>query len=119
MSAMCKPDQRSAKAKSCRHWYKSKQWLRMREEQLAAHPLCQCPHCREGKGRWAEATVVDHIKPHRCDRKLFFDKKNIQSMSKPCHDAMKQSQERGGHGFLAGCDEHGEPLSHDHEWHKR
>ena len=33
-----------------------------------------------------EATVVDHIKPHKGNEKLFYDLKNLQSMCKPCHD---------------------------------
>ena len=37
-------------------------------------------------------------------------------MNKHCHDKFKQSQEAGSNGFLAGCDEHGQPLSEEHEW---
>lgn len=33
-----------------------------------------------------EATVVDHIKPHRGDQKLFWDRGNWQALCKSCHD---------------------------------
>jgi hypothetical protein len=60
--------------------------------------------------------VVDHIEPHKGDRRKFFDPRNLQSMTKECHDIFKQSQEKGGHGFDMGCDELGEPLNKDHSW---
>lgn len=97
-----------------KHLYKTKQWQRLRQEQLRKSPMCQCPHCREGT---REATVVDHIEPHHGNRRLFFDRKNLQSMAKECHDIFKQSQEKGGAGFEQGCDEHGWPLNSDHHWH--
>lgn len=107
---------RSPEARAWRKWYKTAAWQRLRGAQLAKHPLCQCPHCQEGKQRTTTATVVDHKIPHKGDRRLFFDSKNLRSMSKPCHDAFKQSQERGGAGFFKGVDERGWPLSADHEW---
>ncbi|BAQ16926.1 hypothetical protein [Methyloceanibacter caenitepidi] len=95
------------------HLYKTKRWRQLRLAQLRRHPMCQCPHCKE-KGLPAE--VVDHIERHAGDRKLFFDRRNLQSMAKECHDRFKQSQERGGAGFDRGCDEHGLPLNPDHHW---
>lgn len=32
------------------------------------------------------ATVVDHIKPHRGDKALFWDEHNWQPLCKKCHD---------------------------------
>jgi 5-methylcytosine-specific restriction endonuclease McrA len=93
--------------------YKTARWKRMRKRQLDRHPMCQCPHCR-GKG--LEADTVDHKKPHKGDTKLFFDPRNLQSMNKDCHDKYKQSQERGGAGFMQGCNERGEPLNVEHTW---
>jgi 5-methylcytosine-specific restriction endonuclease McrA len=87
----------------------------MRKQQLARRPYCQCPHHR-GQDREAAAMVVDHIEPHRGDRRLFWNTSNLQSMTKVCHDRFKQSQEKGGAGFLVGCDEDGWPLSEDHPW---
>jgi 5-methylcytosine-specific restriction protein A len=96
------------------HLYKTAQWQRLRTEQLRRAPMCQCPHCQ---GRRLVATVVDHKTPHKGDKTLFFDRSNLQSMNKECHDRFKQSQEAGGAGFLQGCDEHGWPLSREHHWH--
>ena len=87
--------------------YKKARWRRMRLRQLKKEPFCQCSACRDKK---TVANVVDHIVPHRGSKKLFFDVTNLQSMSKRCHDSLKQSQERGGRGFNRGCDERGIPL---------
>ena len=40
----------------------------------------------EKRGKLTPATVVDHIVPHRGDRKLFWDEKNWQPLCKRCHD---------------------------------
>ena len=59
---------------------------------------------------------MDHVKPHHGDTRLFYDPRNLQSMTKQCHDKFKQSQEKGGNGFLQGCDINGWPISKDHHW---
>jgi 5-methylcytosine-specific restriction protein A len=74
--------------------------------------MCECPHC---KGKDKRADTVDHIKPHRGDRKLFADARNLQSMHRQCHSKFKQSLEKGGHGFT-GFDESGLPLDPDHPY---
>lgn len=99
--------QRSAQGQKAQAWYKSKRWQTLRREQLARHPYCQCPH---HEGQKIPANVVDHRKPHKGDARLFWDRRNLQSMTKECHDSMKQSQERGGVGFSKGCDAQGWPL---------
>lgn len=99
--------------KSVHNWYKLARWQKMRKVQLSRHPMCQCPHCKE-KGD--VATVVDHKVPHKGNRKLFWDKTNLQSMSKSHHDSMKQSAEKGGFGFNKGCNEDGTPLNSEHSW---
>ncbi|MGH6978064.1 MAG: HNH endonuclease signature motif containing protein [Brevundimonas sp.] len=49
--------------------------------------------CRCGCGR--EADMIDHIKPHRGDMKLFWDRNNWQPLAtSPCHASRKQRQER-------------------------
>jgi 5-methylcytosine-specific restriction protein A len=59
------------------------EWNRERKKYLDAHPLCvQCLK----QGRFTKATVVDHIKPHRGDRLLFWDRDNWQALCKACHD---------------------------------
>ena len=100
-------------SQQARKWYKSKRWQRLRQKKLQAQPYCQCPH---HKGKAIPADTVDHIKPHKGDARLFWDTRNLQSMTKQCHDRFKQSQEKGGHGFLQGFDENGNPLSHSHHW---
>jgi 5-methylcytosine-specific restriction enzyme A len=76
--------------------------------------MCQCPHCNE---QGLPASVVDHKKKHNGDPRLFFDPRNLRSMAKPCHDRFKQSEEKGGAGFLKGSDELGRPLDPAHPWH--
>ena len=50
---------------------------------LHSHSLCvEC----EKQGKLTQATVVDHIVPHRGDQKLFWDESNWQPLCKPCHD---------------------------------
>ena len=87
----------------------------MRAQQLARYPYCQCPHHQYQK---VLAEVVDHVDPHRGDARRFWNAGNLQSMSKQCHDSMKQSQERGGSGFDKGCNTDGTPLNPDHGWYQ-
>jgi 5-methylcytosine-specific restriction protein A len=65
-------------------------WRKVSKRFLRANPLCaECD--RHNKVRAAE--VVDHIVPHRGDKKLFWDKGNWQSLCVPCHNA-KSARER-------------------------
>ena len=59
------------------------EWRRARKAFLQKHPLCA--ECRKN-GKLTPATVVDHIIPHRGDRKLFWDENNWQPLCKGCHD---------------------------------
>ena len=59
------------------------EWRRARKAFLQKHPLCA--ECRKN-GKLTPATVVDHIIPHRGDRKLFWDENNWQPLCKDCHD---------------------------------
>jgi 5-methylcytosine-specific restriction protein A len=47
------------------------------------HPLC-AEHERQGEV--VAAVVVDHIRPHKGDRALFWNRGNWQSLCKACHD---------------------------------
>lgn len=58
-------------------------WQKVRVRYLHSHPLCV--ECMK-QGRLTEATVVDHIVPHRGDKKLFWDESNWQPLCKSCHD---------------------------------
>lgn len=62
--------------------YATMEWKTGRRAFLAANPLC-CD-CAE-LGLVVEAREVDHVKPHRGDRRLFFDRSNWQPLCKPCH----------------------------------
>lgn len=70
-----------------RRWQKYRRWF------LAGHPLC----ARCG----AIATVVDHIKPHKGDKQLFWDENNHQPLCKICHDR-KTALEDGAFGNRVG-----------------
>lgn len=67
-------------------------WTKFRDAYLRKHPLCR--HC-ERAGRVEPATVADHIRPHRGDRRLFWlVPSNIQPLCRRCH-AAKGIRENG------------------------
>lgn len=88
-------------------------WQKYREKYLVKHPLCVM---HLDLGQTVEATVIDHITPHKGDTKLFWDPKNHQALCKRCHDKHKQRLERSG--TLNGCDKSGVPLDPNHHWNK-
>ena len=96
-----------------RHLYNRKAWKVLRLHRLEIEPLCRL--CMQS-GRWTRASVVDHIKEHKGDEKLFFDLNNTQSLCKQCHDGVKQTQERKG--IAPGNDASGVPLDSNHWWNK-
>ena len=58
-------------------------WRKVRAAYLCKHPLCvKCL----AQGRYVQATVVDHIVPHRGDPALLWNENNFQALCKPCHD---------------------------------
>jgi len=61
-------------------------WRKARLAYLAAHPYCRM--CGN------HATVVDHVIPHRGDDSLFENRQNWQPLCAPCHNRIKQRQER-------------------------
>lgn len=69
-------------------------WQKASKAFLKHHPLCVA--C-EAKGIIKAAEVVDHIKPHKGNKILFWDKKNWQALCKQCHDR-KTATEDGGFG---------------------
>lgn len=101
------------KRKDYDKWYKTKRWQKLRREHLTRQPYCVCPH---HKGKHIPGDTVDHIVPHKGDSRLFWDKGNLQTLTKQCHDKFKQSEERGGHGFNQGCDRFGDPLDKSDPW---
>jgi len=75
-----------------RAWYNLKRWKLLR---MAAFErdlfTCQC-----GCGTIEPDTsqlVGDHKIPHRGNPDLFWDIDNVQTLTKPCHDRVKQAEE--------------------------
>jgi 5-methylcytosine-specific restriction endonuclease McrA len=68
-------------------------------------------------GRQVAATVVDHIKPHRGDQSLFWDKNNNwAALCETHHNSTKQRDE--ARGFMSGSDANGRPIDPAHPWNK-
>ena len=88
-------------------------WQQARVGWLRKHPLCV--ECNR-RGRVEAAIIVDHIKPHRGDMVLFWDKTNWQSLCKSCHDSWKQRLEKSGRG--GGCTVDGLPADAGHHWNR-
>lgn len=61
----------------------NKQWQKARASFLDAHPFCA--ECLKN-GRHTPATVVDHIIPHKGDKRLFWDRNNWQPLCASCHN---------------------------------
>lgn len=89
------------------------QWKKTREGWLRNHPYCA--GC-ERHGRVRLATVVDHIKDHKGNKELFWDRKNWQSLCVPCHASKTFSK----NGIEQGFDQEGSPIDeHDGFYQKR
>ncbi|MEX2642136.1 MAG: HNH endonuclease signature motif containing protein [Acetobacterales bacterium] len=69
-------------------------WRKARAAFLWLNPLCS--DCA-ARGETVPATEVDHVKPHRGDRLLFWDRRNWQPLCKPCH-SRKTAEENGWGG---------------------
>lgn len=68
--------------------YLSPEWRQARARFLIAHPLCWCG---------AQASVVDHVRPHRGSSTLFWDVGNWQALC-PSHHSAKTATSDGGFG---------------------
>lgn len=82
---------RSLQRTASQRLYKTAEWKAARREQLRLEPCCR--FC-DRLGITRQATIVDHIEPHRGSRRLFFDRSNLQSLCKAHHDQVKQSWEK-------------------------
>jgi 5-methylcytosine-specific restriction enzyme A len=91
----------AAKAGS-RAWsqlYQTPEWKRASRAFRLAHPICaECAKV----GLVVPTREVDHIIPHRGDRRLFWDRTNWQGLCTPCHSrktaAELRDRKRGGEG---------------------
>ncbi len=63
---------------------------------MRAYQLTLEPYCREcaRHGITTRATDVDHIIPHRGDRRLFYDETNLQSLCHSCHSRKTLAERR-------------------------
>ena len=103
--------------KKQRHPFYNSRWVKARNAYIQAHPLCVL--CQR-EGRVTAAQVVDHIRPHKGDLKLFWDQGNWQSVCDPCH-RRKSAAEDGTLGNpigIRGCDADGYPLDAAHPWYR-
>jgi 5-methylcytosine-specific restriction protein A len=66
-------------------------WRKASKRYLSVHPLCTSCH---KEGRLTKATVVDHVKPHRGNKTLFWDVNNWQALCKSCHDKKTMTEDR-------------------------
>jgi len=89
--------------------YNNSRWRKRRAELLRKEPLCR--YCR-AKGLAVEATVADHVTPHKGDPVLFEGR--LQPLCKACHDRVKKLEE-GGKGVIGG-DTQGNPIDPNHHW---
>jgi 5-methylcytosine-specific restriction protein A len=64
-----------------------RKWQAARLHHLAEHPMCAACATR---GCVTVATDVDHIVPHRGDRRLFWSRENWQSLCHECHSRKTQ-----------------------------
>jgi 5-methylcytosine-specific restriction endonuclease McrA len=88
-----------------------RRWRKARKNYLTMHPLCV--YC-EQDGQIRSATVVDHIKPHKGNARMFWDESNWQALCQLHHDSTKQRMERSGEAV--GCDINGNPLVKMRHW---
>ena len=71
--------------------YRCKQWFKLRARVKHEEPVCRTRFCGQ------LATDVDHIRPHKGDPRLFFDRGNLQALCHGCH-SRKTSRFDGGFG---------------------
>ena len=69
-------------------------WQRARARFLRMPENVLCRQCKR-EGLTVAATIVDHITPHRGDKRLFWDEANWQPLCKHHHDGWKRSVEAG------------------------
>jgi len=75
----------------------NRQWSNAARVYRAEHPLCE--YC-ELDGRVVTASLVDHLYPHRGDRRIFWLSKLWVASCTECHSVWKQQLERRGTAAL-------------------
>lgn len=90
------PDKCKKRASAHKRGY-TYRWQTVRKDFLSKHPWCA--ECQR-QGRLTTATEVDHIIPHKGDRRLFWDRSNWQPLCHSCH-SRKTAREDGGFGRVS------------------
>lgn len=72
-----------------RQLYALPAWKRLHDFIMSRDPICKI--CNRER-----STVADHIKDHKGNTNLFFDRNNLRGLCKPCHD--KKTGEEHGFG---------------------
>jgi 5-methylcytosine-specific restriction protein A len=96
--------------------YASEEWRVLRRVVLREQPICR--GCQ-----LARSSHVDHIKAHKGDPRLFWDRTNLQGLCRACHSSKTVKQD-GGWGRkpsgipLRGTDVKGEPTDKNHPWNR-
>ena len=85
-------------------------WQRASKAHLARHPLCR--YC-QARGKVTAATCVDHIRPHRGDMALFWDRSNWASACNTCHSAKTAAGEK-----IKGADVDGYSIDPSDPWYR-
>lgn len=96
------PIPQSSKPK--RQRYNSDAWRRASAEWLERFPFCVLclMHCRINERAMSDTCgtqrhlIVDHIEPHRGNERLYWDRNNLQTLCRLCHDRDKQSHDSSG-----------------------
>lgn len=70
--------------------WNSSRWQHARGRFLRDNPVCA--RCM------GTSAVVDHVKPHKGDETMFWDRTNWQALCKPCHDKKTAQEDGGGFG---------------------
>lgn len=81
----------AARGAAWRGWYGLKRWRKLRW-QVLTDAMFVCARCGAVNGDTSKL-VADHVRPHRGDPGLFWDRGNLQCLCKPCHDGAKQREE--------------------------
>lgn len=99
-------DAKRREAQPWRALYDTRTWQQIRLAHFREHPFCEMckPLLVTGEGKTFKGLICDHIRPHRGDPALFFDRSNLQTLCKPHHDSTKQAEEKGRKRVQIGPD---------------
>ncbi len=89
-------DRQRSKDHSWRKWYATERWRKLRQEVFVrdAYTCQRTGMVCVGKYPAPNSPVANHKRPHRGDPALFWDKDNIETVSKEVHDGLIQREEQ-------------------------